>query len=254
MKDTTTNRTNSNPFEFASNSAAPSQAHKLDYTPALISLSNNRAAELMIHVSKHPDLHALANSAIDSGDVDDLIDLINAVYNGETINTDAAVLDGCDDDQLARLLESRRSDRSKAKAKDLRSSHAICMTYISSMYAELLVRVKTGKPYSGTSSSTKDLDESDLKAVTARIKSLQSKQSRLNKLAQYDAAAAEELKSVKAEIARLNALRPGTRVVTQTTIKDVNVDTIRAALKQVKLEDLSEEQLAQYEDLMAKLG
>lgn len=252
MKDTTTS--SSNPFEFAANGTTPNQAHKLDYTPALISLSNSRAADLMIRVSKTPDLHALANSAVDNGDVDDLIKLINAVYNSEVIDVDAEVLDGCDDDQLARLLESRRSDRSKAKAKGLRSSSAVCMTYISSMYAELLVRVKTGKPYSGTSSSVKDLDESDLKAVTARIKSLQSKQSRLNKLAQYDTDAADELKTVKAEIARLNALRPGTRVVTQTTIKDVNVDVIRNALKQVKLEDLDEEQVKQYEDLMAKLG
>ena len=145
MKD---NKTTS-PFEFVQSNIATTGTKRLDYTPVLIDKSNARAMELMMTAGKKPELFDLANKAIDGGNPQDLVALIRAVFDDETIKSDAALLDGCDDNQLGRLLESRRSDRSKAKKKGARSNIQVCKTYISSMYAELLIRSYWNKPYTG---------------------------------------------------------------------------------------------------------
>ena len=147
-------KTDSNPFDFSAEQSATSESRKLDLTPILIGTSNTRATELMQSVSKKPELHVLANKAIDNGQPQDLIDLIKAVYDDETIQTDSKILEGADEDQLSRLLESRRSDRSKAKAKGPRSNITVCRTCISAKYAEMLIREYWQKPYAGTMQTT----------------------------------------------------------------------------------------------------
>jgi len=253
MKDTKT--TSSNPFNFAPSDVLKSESRKLDYTPNLIAKSNDRAQELMLQVGKRPELHDLANAALDNGEPTDLIKLIESVFGSDTIKTDAKLLEGADDYQLQHLLDSRRSDRSKAKAKGTRTSVGVCKTYISSMYAELLVRDIWNKPYTG---STTELDidalSGDRDAVTRKIKSLQSKKSRLNKLATYDTDAASELEEVEAEIARLNELRPSTRATAKTVVKDIKVDELREALKSLDINSMPEDDQAKLLELMAKLG
>lgn len=249
MSKTATNPIN-NPFQFATE-ATSNTSHKLSLTPELIATANSRAAEIMVTVSKNPEMHALANAVLDDGKPADLIELIGKVFSDEQIKTDAAFLVGADDDILDRLLESRRSDRSKAKTKGPRTNSSVCQTYMASMYAELMIRTVTGKPYSGSSS---ELDATDLEAISRKVKSLQSKKSRLNKLAEYDTDAATELKEITAEIARLNAMRPTTRASSKVVIKDVNIDQLRTALKEVDVSNLPDDQQAKLLELMAKLG
>ncbi len=256
MKETKT--TESNPFDFtmvANNTT--SESRKLDLTPILIGTSNDRASALMMKVSKNPEFHALANKALDSGEPTDLIELITTVLGAEQIKTDSSILSGADDDQLSRLLESRRSDRSKSKSKGPKTSVGVCKTYISSMYAELVIREFWNKPYTGqTNATTLDMDAlaNDMDAVTRKIKSLQSKKSRLKALAGYDTNAKVELEEVEAEIARLNELRPNSRVVTKTVVKDIDINDLRAALKTIDPKTLGEDEQAKLQELMAKLG
>lgn len=245
-------KTDSNPFDFSAEQSTTSESRKLDLTPILIGTSNTRATELMQSVSKKPELHALANKAIDNGQPQDLIDLIKAVYDDEMIQTDSKILEGADEDQLSRLLESRRSDRSKAKAKGPRSNITVCRTYISAMYAEMLIREYWQKPYAGTNAN--DVNPEDLDAVISRIRSLQSKKSRLKKLAEYDQQARAEFAKVEAEIERLNELRPTTRTVTKTVIKDLSSEQLRQLLKAIDPASLPEDEQAKLVELMTKLG
>lgn len=250
-------KTESNPFDFNTEvELNASESRKLDMTPILIGTSNTRAQELMVKVSKTPELFELANTAIDGGQPQDLIDLIKAVYSDEDIHADSMILNGANDDQLSRLLESRRSDRSKAKAKGPRKNITVCKTYIAAMYAEMLIREYWQKPYAGTSSLPTDIKAlaEDQEALVAKIRSLQSKKSRLKKLAGYDIEAKTELEEVEDEIERLNALRPTTRVVTKTVIKDMGADQLRSLLKAIDPETLPEAEQQKYTDLMAKLG
>ena len=255
----TNNKTNQNstvnPFEsLTATESKGLESRRLDYTPALIDRANTRASEIMLKGSEHAEL---ANKVIGEGNTNDLLDLIKATVPEGQIESDAALLEGCDDDQLGRLLESRRSDRSKAKKKGLSSSVVTCKTYISAMYAELMIRAKTGKPYTGAA-ATQDYDveqlAADQDALTRKIKSLQSKQCRLGKLADYDAAAKAELDEVKAEIARLNELRVGTRRSSKTVLKDASIDAIRETLKSIDPATLPEAEQAKFLELMAKIG
>lgn len=248
--------TTPNPFNFGPSSPTTAGTRRLDFTPVLIDIANNRASELMMNVSKMPELYDLVNKALDEGNPQDLIDLIKAVYNDKVIKTDSESLSGCDEDQLSRLLESRRSDRSKAKKKGPRTNVTVCKTYISSMYAELMVRAYWNKPYTGQAGTTAtDLDTTDQSALAKKVKSLQSKKCRLGKIAQYDDVAKKELDEVNAEIARLNALRPTVKTGNTTTvIKDAQVEQLRDILKTLDINSLPEDQQAKALELIAKLG
>lgn len=242
-----------NPFEFSAMQNTTKSSRKLDYTPQLIALSNKRATELMLTVAKTDELHELGNKMLDDGKVSDLLELINKVYSADAIKADADVLDGCDDEQLARLLESRRSDRSKAKTKGLRQSQAVCVTYISSMFAELLIRDKMGKPYQ-SATAVEEVDTDDQDAIKRRVKSLQTKTCRLRKLAAYDAAAANELEETEAEIARLNGYRPTVHAAGKLTVSDTTVSQLREVLKTVDASKLGADELVRFNALVAKLG
>lgn len=246
------NKTTRNPFEFQTVASNNTESRKLDYTPVLIDKSNQRASELMLNAGKRPELFDLANKAIDGGQPQDLIDLIMAVFDEEQIKADSTILEGCDVDQLSRLLESRRSDRSKAKKKNPRASVQVCKTYISAMYAELLIRKYWNKPYNGSNDT--ELDITDQDAISRKVKSLQSKKSRLGKIAQFDPSAQKELDTVNAEIARLNEFRPTVRVSAKTIVRDLSVDEIRETLKLIDPASLPEDEQEKLQALMVKLG
>lgn len=221
-----------------------------DFGPELIGLSRSRAANLMMAVAKDSSLQELGTKML-QGNPADLIELIGKVYDDEAIKTDSMMLDGATEEHLSSLLESRRSERSKTKrnlttAKDVKK-------YVAAMYAELLIREYWQKPYSSTSGGI-EVDVNNLDTVNRKIASLRSKKSRLKKLAAYEPAAAEELEAIESELDELTALRPTTKTVTKTVIKDASVDQIRNALKLVDASKLSEEEQAKLQDLMAKLG
>lgn len=222
-----------------------------DFGPELIGLSRSRAANLMMAVAKDSSLQELGTKML-QGNPADLIELIGKVYDDEAIKADSMMLDGATEEHLSSLLESRRSERSKTKrnlttAKDVKK-------YVAAMYAELLIREYWQKPYSSTSSGGIVVDVNDMDTVNRKIASLRSKKSRLKKLAAYEPAAAEELEAIESELDELTALRPTTKTVTKTVIKDASVDQIRNALKLVDASKLSEEEQAKLQDLMAKLG
>lgn len=244
-----------NPFVFDNDGSENTGTRKLDLTPILISTSNARAAELMRSVTT-PELYELANLALDRAETQDVINLINAVFPESTIAADAEILAGADEDQLSRLLESRRSDRSKAKSKGPRTNVGICQTFIGSMYAEMLVRLVWNKPFQTTLNET-DYEglEADQEALNKKIRSLQSKQSRLRKTAEFVESDAAELESVVAEIERLKSLRVNAGVVsTKTIIKSADAETLRSALNLIDIKSLNAEEQEKITALMKQLG
>lgn len=251
MKKTTT----TNPFEMLTaqpNDVATATSRRLNHTVELNSRATERATETIKTASANPEFHELANKMM-AGDPADLLDLLEKTGIIANVEADAAVLDGADEDELKRLLESRRSDRSKCKKKGIGSSMLNCRNYVAAMYAELMVRQAMGKPYTGARGATEvDLDAlaGDQDAIVRKVKSLQSKKCRVKKLAEAGVAgASDELAEVEAEIERLNALRPMARVATKSTVKSIKVDELREALSKIE-GDVPAEIL----ELMAKLG
>lgn len=249
-----TKTTTINPFEAlsAKTTETTSTGHRLNHTAELNSRANERATETIKTASDNQELHELANRMM-AGNPADLIELFDKTGVLSHVEEDAKLLDGATEDELKRLLESRRSDRSKSKKKGISTNMANCRNYVSAMYAELMVRQAMGKPYTGAHApSDFDVDSiaGDQDAINRKIKSLQSKKCRVKKLADAGIPEAiEELSIVESEIARLNALRPSARVSTRSAVKSIKVDELRDALNKIE-GDVPEEILA----LIAKLG
>ena len=253
MKDQTTNQDVFSGLE-ANVTSNNFESRKLAYTAILIDKAQTMAQELMLTQSTlRPELTDLVKKVLTEGQTNDVIELITLFY-GETIKTASTVLDGCDAEQLDRLLESRRSDRSKTKKKGLTNMLNV-KTYLACMIAELIIREKTGKAYSSTTTVEYDLEAlgNDQLALGKKIKSLQSKKCRLAKIAQYDAAAMIELTEVNEEISRLNSLRPNTTNGSTTSIKSVQVDQLREIIAGIDINTLPADQQAKMLELMAGL-
>lgn len=261
MKKTETTTTNpiaiteANPFEaLTAGKMTDAGTRKLDFTPVLIATANQRAIETIKAASDNAELHELANKMME-GDIADLIKLFDATGMSDLVPGDAAALQDCDLDQLKRMLESRRSDRSKAKKKGIRSNISVCRNYIATMYAELMVRQVMGKPFTGlVGAAARDFNiddiRDDIEAVNRKIKSLQSKKCRLNKTAEFVPSDAAELEQVTDEIKRLSELRPTSAVSTKHVVKSMDIDVLRTALASMNTADLPDEVL----ELMKKLG
>lgn len=239
-----------NPFDALTAAATNGSAsRKLAYTDAVNGIAHERARDVVKAVGNDVELGQMANLMMASGDIADLIALFDATAVSEKVHGDAAALDGCDERTLKSMLESRRSDRSKCKKKGINNSAVNCMTYMADFYAELMIRDAMGKPYTGRIGANEiKVDPDDLDAVNRKIKSLQSKKSRVGKLAKAgDAAAQKELDEVVAEIERLQAYRPTT---TTTVVKSIKVDELRKALASLSEDDLTDE----LRELMVKIG
>lgn len=252
------NTTAINPFENLSVSTEATGTRRLSYSAALIARANELAQKVILGGTEHAEL---AQKVISDAMTGDLLQLIDLTIGAEAIKSEADVLNGCSDEELAKLLESRRSDRSKAKKKGPATSMVVCKTYISAFIAELLVRQKLGKDYqSAGSSRAAEYDPAELakdqEALVRKIKSLQSKQCRLKKLADVDPGAKEQYDQVVAEIARLNELRVGkTRVTTQKiVIKADELTAVREMLKTIDPTTLAGDDAEKFEKLLAKLG
>lgn len=243
-----------NPFSFESTIVA-TESRGLEFTPALVNLSNARALEIIQTVKNGSnELKNLGNQMM-TGDTDSLISLINAVFDEPSQKIDAEMLGLASTDVLERMLESRRSDRSKTKAKGITTGMAVCLKYVATMYAELLIRIVLKKPYQSTTEYSFDSSNKDV--ITRKIKSLQSKKSRLSKSAKYVPADALELKSIETEIARLNVMRGTTTskpVESKDVLADISIDKIRAMLLTVDTTQLSEEELERYNEISSRLA
>lgn len=246
---TTTATENANPFENLSATVGTTATRKLAYTDVLNHIANERASEAITMATKDENLWPIANAMMDSGDPADLLRLFEATAVLKRVEADSVELAGCSEDELKRMLESRRSDRSKNKKKGVRSSIVTCRAYVAAFYAELVIRQAMGKPYTGrTGVATSELDTEDLEAVNRRIKSLQSKKCRLGKLVKAgDEEAQSELDETIAEIERLQAFRPATST---TVVKSIKVDELREALAKLNIDEVPEE----VRELLAKIG
>ena len=235
-------------FKFEEESAAKSANRQIEYTAQLNAVSHQRALDLLKIASQkdRTDLHPKAQKIMD-GNVQDCMNLINEIYDDSKLASDAEFMKDAEDDVLDRLLESRRSDRSKTKAKGLNKNMTILVNYVAATYAEMLVRKVSGKQYNATVSNGIEVDENDKEAIGRKIKSLQSKKSRLSKVAQYDPEAKAELDQVVADIARLNELRGVAQVSTKQIIKDADIDTLRNVLGKLEGTELTPEQQEAYD-------
>lgn len=240
-------------FNFEQNSTVQNGRNQIRYTAQLNAISDQRANEALRAASQDADLFEIANNVLDSGDASQLFSFLDQTV-GHYLAEDAQFMSDATEQELDSMLESRRSDRSKTKAKGLKSSAAIAQKYLSTGYAEQLVRHVWNKPYDAAQSNI-ELDTEDVDAINRKIKSLQSKKSRLSKLVKYDSDAQRQYDEVVAEIDRLASFRPETRSTSKTVLKDaIDTDVLRAALTQVDKTALDAEQLAKLEDLMKKLG
>ena len=239
-------------FNFGNNTVSNGR-NQIRFTAQLNTIADQRATEAFRMATQDKQLFEQANAVFDSGDANQLFDFLEKTV-GNNLEADAKILDGATEKEFDSMLESRRSDRSKTKAKGLKSSVNIATKYLATGYAEMLVRKAWNKPYDATQ-STSELDTEDVDAINRKIKSLQSKKSRLTKLVELgDADAQQQYDEVVAEIDRLAQFRPTTRTQGKSIVKDIDADTIRAALSAIDQSTLTEEQQAKIADLMSKLG
>ncbi len=231
-------------FDFIESTAAPTaDSRKLIYTDQLMSVSRNRAVELLKFIAAaEADDKSQYVSAITEGKAEGLINLIKTKFTDEDIKSDSEFMKDASDEDLSKLLESRRSDRSKKLKEGPLSSITTAQNFLAAMYAELLVRQAWDKPYAAPTVET-EIDENDLNAIGRKIKSLQTKKCRLGKIAPYDENAKAELEEVITEIARLNSFRP--TIKSKTVVKSQQTEAIREALRLVQTQ-LSPEQLDQF--------
>ena len=240
-------------FNFG-DSTVSSGRNQIEYTAQLNSISKQRATEALRIASTSPELFDKANNVFDGSDADELFSFLTAVV-GNKMEDDIKFMETASENELSRLLESRRSDRSKQKAKGLKSSMNVALGYLAAGYAEMLVRKVWNKPYDSTNNQIV-VDTEDLDAIKRKVKSLQSKKSRLGRLVQAgDATAQQEYQDVVDEIDRLNSFRPTTRTTVKTVIKDeADTTLIRNALQNVDMSKMNEDEQAKLKDLLAKLS
>lgn len=245
---TTTEATTINPFDNLEAVVTKQTTRKLAYTDQLQATARSRAIELT-KACTNPELANKANEMLATGSVDILLSLIYEVFSDGVIKEDAAFMELASTDELAKMLESQRSNRSKAKRSGLNAMTNV-LGFISAMYAELMIRSISGKAYAASGNKLTD-DRTELAAdselLTKKINSLASKKSRLSKLAIYDESAKAELEQVEAELKELRGMRPER---TKTVVKSKLQDEVRAALASLDEKDMTPELL----ELMKKLG
>lgn len=246
-KNQTAGQTATNQFDFITGEAAVTvEGRKLGHTNRLIDLAKEHAATVMraIAAETDPEQKAQMIEAIDGGDAMSLISLINLTVGEDKIKADSSFLEDCSEDEFSKLLESRRSDRSKKFKAGPRTSVAACQSYIGTMVAEMMVREAWNKPYNQSAGKAgAEVDVNDLEAVGKKIKSLQSKKSRLRKLAEVDDITKAEYEAVVAEIDRLNSYRPTVSKV--ASIKSAPAEVVREALTKLDISQLDEDLVEQ---------
>lgn len=244
-----------NPFDLENVTNETASDRRIEMTPQLVGLSNTRATEIIRFVGNNPETFSLAEAVKNEGKAEDLFKLIETCVDETKFQDDVQEFTGLEDSIYDRLLESRRSDRSKTKSKGLNQMKNL-HSFISAGYAEMLVRAAWNKPYqaTGTEINMNDL-ASDQDALNRKIRSLQSKQTRLGKTAPFVPEDARALEEVRNEIERLKSLRVGSgQVSSKTVVKNLDVDLLREALAKVDTKGMDAEQAAKIEALMSQLA
>ena len=237
-----TNKKEAVGFTFTGTIAEKATGRTIPGSQELIAKCNELALDAIKKASTDPEIGKLA-AAVQSGDHAALEAFVEKAIE----IPDKSMLDGATEDELSRLLESRRSDRSKAKKSGLTTLDSI-RRYISAWIAELVIRDASGKAYKAPSSGQLgDFESTDRDEITKKIKSLQSKKCRLNQAYRTVVAAgidspelAKQIDEIEAEIKRLNEMRGTTPRVktTDTVVTDAQVTAYLKSLSAEQLEEL----------------
>lgn len=238
-----TNKKEATGFAFADTSVQAVTGRTIPGSQELISTCNTLALDAIKKASTEPEIGALA-AAVQSGDHEALVAFVDKAVEVP----DKSMLDGATEDELSRLLESRRSDRSKAKKAGLTTLDTI-RRYISAWIAELVIRAASGKAYKAPSTefSVEAMDGADRDAITRKIKSLQSKRCRLSQAYRAIVAAGvtdtvlkDQLDQIDADIKALNDMRGVQPKAVKTSNTVPTNDQLAAYLKSLSPEELQD--------------
>ena len=238
-----TNKKEATGFTFTDASVQAVTGRAIPGSQELISTCNTLALDAIKLASTDPEIGKLA-AAVQSGDHEALVAFVDKAVEVP----DKSMLDGATEDELSRLLESRRSDRSKAKKAGLTTLDTI-RRYISAWIAELVIRAATGKAYKAPSTgfSVEDMDGADRDTITRKIKSLQSKKCRLSQAYRAIVAAGaqnaelkDQIDQLDAEIKKLNDLRGVQPKAVKATDTVPTNDQLTAYLKSLSPEELQD--------------
>ena len=236
-----TNKKEAMGFNFTSTSAQAVTGRTIPGSQELISTCNALALDAIKKAGSDPEIGKLA-AAVQSGDHEALVAFVDKAVEVP----DKSMLDGATEDELSRLLESRRSDRSKAKKAGLTTLDTI-RRYISAWIAELVIRAASGKAYKAPSTgfSVEDMDGADRDAITKKIKSLQSKRCRLSQAYRAIVAAGvtdtvlkDQLDQIDADIKALNDMRGVQPKAVKTSNTVPTNDQLAAYLKSLSPEEV----------------
>lgn len=187
---------------------------------------------------QNKDVAAEIRTALDSGDYQQMVDCINKIDADITCDK----IKDASENELKRMLESRRSDRCKAKATGLKDMTQI-RRYIAATIAEMMLRKQMNFEYKANTGTTLDADElaKDQDALNRKIRSLQSKQSILKNKSTFAPAdwdGWKQLDEVKQQIAELQARRISTHTTGTKTVSMTAVKTALASMSEEQIQEL----------------
>lgn len=231
----TVKNTMENPFVLGAEVAHNTNSRTIPGAAELIAQCNALALDAIKKATTDPEVGALA-AAMQTGGQKELQAFVDATVKVPTTE----LIKDCSEEELNRMLESRRSDRSKSKKAGLTTIDNI-RRYVSAWIAELVIRQATGKSYKAPGTSELGSFEStDYEEITRKIKSLQSKKCRVSAILKYgpNEAVEAEVNQIQAEIDRLNKMRGAKpRVKANDTVKSMGLDDLRSAIASMSAEE-----------------
>lgn len=197
---------------------------------------------MQLSASTDAELMQTVTGLLASGDYSDACKLVNQFYDDKKIAEGTAFLKKCDTAELDRLLESRRSDRSKARKAGLTTCFP---RFLADVVAEMAIRIASGKAYAVSSTGHGAIDvealAADQIALNKKIRSLQSRISVLRSKGQYAPADWEGFKQIeelKQTVNELMAHRVSTGNRTTKTVVDKR--TVADAIGNMSADELAE--------------
>ena len=104
------------------NDVKDSKQNKIAYTAQLVTVSKQRATEALRIASTDEETFKLAETVVNGGEAETLFDFLTKTV-GDNLAQDAEFMADASENELSRLLESRRSERSHTKKKRLVIKH-----------------------------------------------------------------------------------------------------------------------------------
>lgn len=237
--------------------AASTASRAIPCSTELQTFSQTAGNSIFMQLSESTDAELMQNVAglLASGDYSDACKLVNQFYTDKQIADGTAFLKDCNTTELDRLLESRRSDRSKARKAGL----ATCFPrFLADVIAEMAIRLASGKAYA-VSSTGHAIDvealATDQVALNKKIRSLQSRISVLRSKGQYAPADWEgfrQIDELKQTVNELMAHRVSTNNRTTKAVVDKRV--VADAIGNMSADELAELQakIAEMQAIEAK--